>query len=144
VLFRSPITTLSDWFDREMAPAFGIDVYAHAFAAHQGYQIYRAERADLLLMRLEDLDSCAARAFKEFLGIDEFSVTKRNIASGKYYADVYEEFKRTVILPEPYIDRICSAKSVRHFYTADELDQFKAIYINRNRKEKLSFNRQEA
>jgi hypothetical protein len=122
---------LSDWFDREMEPAFGIDVYAHPFPARQGYQIYRAERADLLLMRLEDLERSAACAFKEFLGIEEFSVIKRNTASGKYYAGVYEEFTRTAGFPQAYIDQICERKSARHFYTADELDQFKAAYSNR-------------
>ncbi|HKF94623.1 MAG TPA: putative capsular polysaccharide synthesis family protein [Gammaproteobacteria bacterium] len=123
-----PRATSSDWFDYQMAPVFGIDVFAHSFPTHQGYQIYHGERADLLLMRLEDLDRSAARAFKEFLGINEFSLVRRNIAATKHYAAVYKEFKKTIILPEPYIDAICADKGARHFYTAEELDQFRATY----------------
>jgi hypothetical protein len=123
--------TSTDWFDYQMAPVFGIDVFAHAFPTHQGYQIYHEQRADLLLMRLEDLDRSAPRAFKEFLGIDEFSLVMRNTATTKHYATVYEEFEKTIVLPEPYVDAICEGKGARHFYTIEELNLFKTAYSNR-------------
>ena len=43
------------WFDFEMAPVFGIDIFASPFSPNVGWQIYEGERARLLLIRTADL-----------------------------------------------------------------------------------------
>ena len=37
------------WFDLEMAPVFGVDIFATPFSPERGWQIYEGERARLLL-----------------------------------------------------------------------------------------------
>jgi hypothetical protein len=50
-------TNLSaSWFDNEIKHVFGFDVYAVDFSTAQGYQIYATQHADILLIRLEDLN----------------------------------------------------------------------------------------
>ncbi|MBA2409663.1 MAG: hypothetical protein H0V62_07800 [Gammaproteobacteria bacterium] len=117
---------LADWFHQEMKPVFGIDVFGSEFPKSKGYEIYLGERADLLLIRLEDLDRCAGDAFGEFLGLSRFELEDDNVASTKDYASAYEEFKRAAILPESYVDVVYGSMSARHFYTEDERAVFKA------------------
>ena len=39
---------------------------------------------------------------------------------------IYNEFRRTVALPYPYIERMYTTKYVRHFYSEDEIQRLKA------------------
>ncbi len=112
------------WFDKYMAPVFGIDVYASEFPSTSGYEIYKGENAELLLIRLEDLDKCAKDAFHEYLGLKDFALKKTNIASEKKYSDAYSAFKSSIQLPKTYLERIYSDKFTRHFYTPQERERF--------------------
>jgi predicted O-methyltransferase YrrM len=124
-LEKYPHDTPLMWFDSEMKSVFGIDVFAYDFPKSEGYKIYRAEHADLLLMRLEDMNERIGEAFKEFLGIDRFTLSDANVSSGKEYHSVYREFVDSVILPESYVERMYSSKYARHFYGDLELNRFK-------------------
>jgi len=110
---------------------FGIAIYATGFSTSQGYQIYHGDRADLLLIRLEDLDKCATEAFGEFLGVTDFGLSNENITSDKAHAEVYQKFVQITVLPEAYIDAVYDSVRARHFYTATELETSKAQYRGR-------------
>jgi hypothetical protein len=110
------------WFDLEMKPLFGIDVYAAEFPKESGYKIYHGEHANLLLLKLEKLKDCAREAFNEFLGINDFRLERANEASDKWYADLYQEFKREVSLPESYLDRLYESPYMEHFHTTAEIE----------------------
>lgn len=126
-----PEGALNDWFNRELQPVFGIDVFADSFTHACGYQIYRGERADLLLIRLEDLSRCATEAFGEFLGIADFKLVNENVTDNKTCAAVYQKFAKTVVLPDAYIDAVYDSLCARHFYAAAEIEKFKAQYRRR-------------
>jgi len=117
------------YFDNEIKAVFGIDVYSGEFPTQKGYRIYPAENADLLLIRLENLNACARTAFREFMGIDDFSLVQTNVGSEKIYAPLYSAFKRTVHLPESYIDRMYNAKYTRYFFTEGEIQGFRDKWI---------------
>lgn len=114
------------WFDLELKPVFGVDVFARPFPVAQGYEIYSGPNSRLLLVRLEDLDRVAGRAFAEFLGVDVSNVVQRNEASDKVYADVYRRFTKLLKMPRPYLDRMYSSRYSRHFYTPAELAAFRS------------------
>jgi hypothetical protein len=86
------------WFDREFMSVFGIDIYASNFPISKGYKIYDEKEADVLLIRLENLDDCAAKAFKEFLNIDNLTLVSANVGSQKDYADIYRAVKGSALL----------------------------------------------
>jgi len=113
------------WFDVEMKAVFGIDVYKTKFPFHKGYEIYNGEKADVLLIRLEDLARCYQQAFKEFLSIESFKLINKNIASTGLYSSIYEQFCKNVVLPEEYVDKMYNSRYVRHFYTEEEIDFFR-------------------
>ncbi|MBD3391257.1 MAG: methyltransferase domain-containing protein [Chitinivibrionales bacterium] len=116
------------WFDNEMKATFGIDVYAQEFPITRGYTIIAGSRADLLLLRLEDLDRCANNAVEKFLGIRDFSLSRANTGASKNYAGVYRQVKKNLVLPQDYLDRMYGSKYARHFYTSQERATFRLDY----------------
>lgn len=114
------------FFDQELKGMFGIDVFASEFPTSRGYKIYRDERADVLLIRLEDLNECARDAFGEFLGITDFALINTNVGSDKEYASLYKRFRDSIVLPQAYVDRMYTSKYARHFYSEQEIATFRA------------------
>ena len=117
------------YFDQEIKSVLGIDVYSSEFPISKGYKVYKGEHADVLLIRLENLNSCARDAFKEFLGIEEFSLTNTNIGSEKVYAPIYKRIKGSIILPDSYMDKMYTSKYARHFYSEEEIARFRARWM---------------
>ena len=114
------------FFDEEIKSMFGIDVFATQFPISKGYKIYEEEHADVLLIRLENLNDCAAEAFERFLGIKGFTLTHANIAGEKVYAPIYRRFRDSIVLPESYVERMYGSKYMRHFYSKEEIARFRA------------------
>lgn len=113
------------WFDMELLSNYGIDVFATPFDRESGYQIYRSDFADLLVLKLEKLNQCSAQAFQEFLGLSDFKLTESNKAEDKSYADLYKDFRKQTTLPESYLDRMYASRVAQHFYTAEEIAAFR-------------------
>ncbi len=117
--------TPSVFFDREIEGVLGIDALSTTFPASKGYHVYRGERADLLVLRLEDLEERAAEAMKAFLGVNNIQLIRSNIGSQKEHGFIYESFIHFLRLPEAYIDEMYMSKYARHFYTDEEIEGFK-------------------
>ena len=73
------------WFDLELEPHVGIDVYAHSFDPTVGHTIIEVARARVLVLRTEDV-SRSSGALGAFLGISEIPLGHENSARGKRYA----------------------------------------------------------
>jgi hypothetical protein len=86
----------------------------------------------VLLIRLENLNSCAGEAFKKFLNIDNFTLVKENIGSQKAYAPLYEKFKKVIVLPDSYLKKFYNSKFMLHFYSEKEIKNFMAIWRRKN------------
>ncbi len=113
------------WFDMELRTLYDVDVYGQPFDAARGYAIYRSPFADVLLLKLEKLNECAAEAFQAFMGLDDFQLVESNVAEDKSYAALYKAFRREMTLPAGYLDAMYSTRFATHFYTADELAAFR-------------------
>jgi hypothetical protein len=115
-------TSPQTWFDHQVRELFGLDVYATPFDRARGYQIYQSARVRLLLMRLENLNTCAAHAMHAFLGLENFVLQKSNASSAKEYAALYQTFLDTLRLPDAFVAKMHSTRYARHFYTPEELN----------------------
>lgn len=113
------------WFDEQLKPVFGVDVFAAPFPTDRGYLTIRQPRATLLLIRLENLDQCAHDAFREAFGIRNVRPERENTAADKWYRDLYREFLDGLVLPASYLDAMYESRFARHFYTPDELVRFR-------------------
>ena len=59
------------------------------------------------------------------MNIDDFSLVHTNVGSEKIYAPLYSAFKRTIRLPDSYIDMMYNAKYTRYFFTGEEIEGFR-------------------
>lgn len=115
---------LDRWYDNQIKALWGIDIFASPFPWGRGYQIFKKENINLIIIRLEDLNRVAEQAFDEFLGLKNFKVVNANIGKEKPYAELYNEFKKHP-LPVDYIDQGYGSRFANHFYTRDEIAAFR-------------------
>jgi hypothetical protein len=115
---------LLTWFDSEMKPVFGIDVFDEDFPKSRGYKIYEGKHAQLLLLKLEKLNDCARDAFEEFLGVKDISLVKANVGDNQEYGSLYRAFKEECVLPQAYLDEMYQSAYAQHFYSEEEIGQF--------------------
>lgn len=113
------------WFDMEVKSLYGVDVFAEPFDPERGYAIYRNDFADVLLIKLEKLNACAADAMRDFLGIEDFRLEETNVAEDKEYAAIYQAFRKQIALPDSYLDRMYDSRVARRFYSPDEIAAFR-------------------
>jgi hypothetical protein len=130
-----------DFFDRELKSVFGIDVYSSDFSKTKGYKIYTGEKADAMVIKLEKLNQCVRRAFKEFLNLENFTLTNTNIGNQKEYAAVYAQFKDSITLPEHYIDKMYQSKYMQHFYSDDEIKRLRYKWYRIDKKKSMKDDR---
>jgi hypothetical protein len=114
------------WIDRELGGVLGIDIFASPFPRDAGYAIYHSPRADLLLIRLRDLNRCASTAIQEFLHLDAFKLVNANVGETKAYVDVYRAFKTQITFPESFLDRTYNSGFVKHCYSEAERQELRA------------------
>jgi hypothetical protein len=117
------------WFEEEFNPVLEIDIYQRKFPTHQGYDIFQTQRADLCLLRMEDLDVCGSVALGRFLGVNAIDLRRGNIGSERAYSNLYERFKKSVKLPESYLDAVYGSRLCKHFYSEDEIAHFKKRWM---------------
>lgn len=118
-----------NWFDNELKPVFGVDVFDRTFPREAGYCIYEGKIADVLLIRLEDLGRCQIDAFREFLGIEHFEMQKTNVGKDKSYSQAYSRMLNSIGLPQSYLDKMYHSKCAQHFYGDDELAKFSRRWL---------------
>ncbi len=127
---RSAIT----WFDGQFKSVFNIDVYSKPFPIKKGYDILHEGRFSLLLIRLENLDSCAEQALHEFLGLAGLKLKRSNEAAEKWYKEIYRHFMSNVDLPNEYLDEMYNSQFSQHFYSPEEIESFRSKWTQQPKK----------
>jgi len=112
------------WFDDELLPVFGIDVYEHPFPVSGHLRV-----GALLILKNELDDDTKCAAISEFLGLRKFSLQAVNTTERKAYGDAYRRFTSTLRLDPAYVDRMLNARYTRHFYTGAEREAMRRKYV---------------
>ncbi|MCB2169936.1 MAG: glycosyltransferase [Deltaproteobacteria bacterium] len=120
-----------NWFDTELKDVFGFDIFSSPFDKKRGYTIYQTKYADILAMRIEQLSDCAGKAFKDFLGIDNFRLVNANASNEKPYYELYKQFLAQFKVPQDLLDKFYDTRLARHFYTSEDIEIFKKRWIPR-------------
>ena len=117
------------WFDNQIKPIWGIDIFKTPFDKTNGYHIYTfTPRVNLMIIRMEDLNRVAENAFREFMGLESFSIISTNVGEEKPYRKLYEQFKK-LPLPASYLDKEYSSRYARYFYTENEIAAFRKHWL---------------
>lgn len=114
------------WFDLEMKKALGIDIYQYPFPKEKGILRVKHNNIDILILKSKIEDSLKEKSIAEFLGVDSFKIIRSNVSDKKKYNRVYQEFTNKIKLPRDYLEKMCSSKYTKHFYSKDEIDKILA------------------
>jgi hypothetical protein len=114
------------WFDNELKLVLGIDIYEYLFPKNNGFLEINHKNINLLILKVEIPDKTKRRALSNFLGGYPIKFRKSNIATDKYYNDIYKTFQANIKLPIDYIDTMLNSKYTNHFYSNEEIDRFRS------------------
>jgi hypothetical protein len=114
---RAALTLASRWFDEEPAAVLGLDVHATPFPFARGYARHRTRRADVVVLRVEDLGWAAADAMRSLCGIEAFTAPAENRAQDRASGPLYAEYLRAYRFPAPLVAAIYDTRYARHFYS---------------------------
>lgn len=122
--FNESTDYIANWFDRELKQTFDINVYNYPFNYQKGFTIIRSNRADVLILKLEDLNQNFNQAMSEFLGI-KFSgnLIDTNVRKNSRYSSVYKHVVKTIVIPKSLCEMIYSTKYATHFYSPQMRDE---------------------
>ena len=123
-----------DWFINELKPNLQIDVYKHPFDHQKGYQIIEENNIHLLIIRLENLNDVWETATLDWLGEERLArgpiaLRRENEASNKIIANLYKEVKASIKFDLELIEKVYSTQYAKHFYSEEELYQFKQKWL---------------
>lgn len=124
------------WFEAEMQQTLALDVYAQPFPKEQGHTVLRRGPFEVLILRAELPDPAKARAIQQFLGMDALEIKRENVAAEKDYAAVYRSFKKDLVLPAAYLDKMYGARYTRHFYTPEEIGRMRSRWSGSEQEER--------
>jgi hypothetical protein len=122
-LHTEPLT----WFDDELLPVLGIDVYARPFP-EEGHDVLRKERLDVLILKCESSDEAKSAALSRFLGIDGITVRRANETGSKEKGAAFQRFRQTIRLSPSYIEDMLGSRYSRHFYSEEERRKLASHY----------------
>lgn len=109
------------WFDKELKRVFSIDVFSVPFPRDTGYAFYRANTAEALLIRLEDLSQRGPTILAEFLDAGErIELFKGNVRKEAHYDAAIKQLH----LDRSLCREIYSSQFVRHFYDEEMIQRF--------------------
>jgi hypothetical protein len=112
-----------NWFDEELKNVFGVDVFSEPFDMENGYQVYKHSNSRILLIRTENLSKVAETAFEMFFELKGFKLAPPPHSWRNQPA--YELFLKELVLPESYLDRMYNSRLAQHFYTAEQIAEFR-------------------
>lgn len=111
------------WFN-EMKNVFRIDIFEYNFDIERGYSIIKKDNIEILVLKLEKISELN-KIIENFINIEDFKLNTFNDASHKNYKDNYENFQKTFKIPEDYFPKIYKNKYIEHFYSSDEINNFR-------------------
>lgn len=114
-----------NWFENSMKKFVNIDVFQEEFNQEKQYQWIQTNHFDLLLFKLETLNQAYLGAFEDVFNIPNFDMYSDNISTDKAYAELKKEFTKHISYSNLELDQIYNSKSIRHFYTNAEIENFK-------------------
>jgi hypothetical protein len=119
--FDQETNYITTWFDKELKTVFNADIYLHPFDHEAGYSIISYSNVDVLVFKLEDLDSCMSEALTKFLSLDHLVEQKKsNTGAEQKYHEVYRSLQQDIVIPKAVCERIYVSKFACHFYTDTE------------------------
>lgn len=118
-----------EWFDKEFNAFTGIDIYDHKIDQKRNYLRFQENGFDVLVLKLEHLNTSFRPAFKDLLNTDIDELSHANLSKNKVSYNRHKELERKIRFEEHELDEVYSSKYARHFYSSVELSAFKDRWL---------------
>lgn len=112
-----------DWFDSEMLPLTGIDIFEHPFDVVKGFAEIKKGKFRIFLFRIDKLNDLESE-LGSFIKDDRFRIVSTNRSTDGRYKRQLQEFKEKYKYPQSMVDAYSMSKYMRHFYSTDETEKF--------------------
>lgn len=109
------------WFDTEVKPTLGIDIFKEEFDKEAGYKIYKNKNIELLVIKSTSLNF--AKAINEFLNVE---IDKSQLWDLSFDFDLdrnQKEFFKSISLDRLELDKSLKAKFAQHFYSKEDISE---------------------
>ncbi len=116
------------WFDDELLPVFGVDVYKQPFSP-AGHMTVAAGEREVLVLKSEASDDAKRSALKTYLGVEIAPVLRTYSTAETAKGEVYRQFLRTIRLTPVYVDELLSSRYSMHFYGDAERAAMRLRYL---------------
>lgn len=115
-----------EWFEREVRDVFGVDVFELPFPAASGYTTWHSPKADLLLLRAEDLEGVGPNALATFLSVPAPALGGGAGDAPTMVNEAVASFIERLRPPDSWLNVMYGSRLARHFYTEAETAEFRA------------------
>lgn len=113
------------FFEQQIQPFFGIDVFQYPFNKEKGFSVYHInDKLDIMIYQLEKMNNIAAE-IGDFFGIQNFELAMGNDSNERWYKDSYLKVEKNISIKKEYYDNCYSSKFIKHFYSEKDINKFK-------------------
>lgn len=117
---------VQNFFEQQIQPFFGVDVYQYPFDKEKGFSVYHInDKLSIMIYQLEKL-SGLAKEIGTFLGIKNLELEIGNDSAGKWYRESYMDVVKNMPLDKQYYTDCYTGKYIKHFYSEEDIEKFKA------------------
>ncbi|MBD2364689.1 hypothetical protein H6G36_26550 [Anabaena minutissima FACHB-250] len=123
-----------EWFDHEFLKFTGIDIYTESFNYAAKRQIISRDDLDVLVLRIEDFkdQNKILVNLQDFIELPIQKMTNANVTHKKPSAQLNKLVVDMINFPNDFVNHIYDSKYCKHFYTEEEIFQFKLKWTNTN------------
>lgn len=120
---------VDQFMDGQIKQWLGIDLYSYEFDKNKGYSIFKRKMANgatqqILFYKMEKMNEME-HIFKEFLGLENFTLIQENVGEKKHYADLYQKFKEKFQIPKKFVEELYTSKFMKFCYEDAEIEGFR-------------------
>lgn len=133
LLHPKTFKSVRDWFDLELKPFLGIDPFEGPFPHERGYTICENRFCRVLIYRFRLLNQLPS-LLSNFLDCEIPPLAQCNRGESKEYAAQYGFIKEHLRLPNDFVRTVHACKMMRHFYSAAELEDWRAKWTGSARR----------
>ncbi len=119
------------WFDDEFKHFTNLDIFDFPFNKQSNYSIITTEKFDLLLIKMEHLNTMGVDVINSFLNLKLPSLLISNTGEGKSSNAIQKEFKQKYIPDTHTLNSVYNSKLVQHFYSQHEIEAMKNKWLKK-------------
>ena len=119
------------WYENEWEPQLGFSFFDHPFDIAKQCGRFDHGRYRVLALRTELADEHKAEAVAGFLNLPDVVLTRRNVRAERSDGKLYQEFKKTLVVPPEILDKVYNSPLCQHCFSRSEQEALRRKWSGR-------------